>query len=106
MANCADGSSKSKTVPVGSFKPNPFGLYDTAGNVDEWLQDCWHKNYAGAPTNGSAWKAQGGGDCGLRMIWGGSWGCTPEGVRSSYRGCGFTGGRSPSMGFRLAQDFD
>jgi len=108
MANCADNSSKwsAKTVPIGSFKPNPFGLYDTAGNVEEWLQDCWHKNYDGAPTNGSTWKEEGGGDCGLHVLRGRSGGCTPEGVRSSYRSCGFTGGRSQSHGFRLAQVFD
>jgi formylglycine-generating enzyme required for sulfatase activity len=47
------------TSPVGSFPPNPFGLYDTAGNVWEWVQDCWHKSYNGAPTDGSVWQAWG-----------------------------------------------
>jgi formylglycine-generating enzyme required for sulfatase activity len=47
------------TAPVGSFPPNPFGLYDTAGNVWEWVQDCWHKNYNGAPADGSVWGVWG-----------------------------------------------
>ena len=42
-------------IKVGSFKPNPFGLYDMGGGVDQWVEDCWHKNYQGAPADGSAW---------------------------------------------------
>jgi formylglycine-generating enzyme required for sulfatase activity len=64
-ANCNGCGSQwdyKQTAPVGSFAPNPWGLYDTAGNVWEWVQDCWHKNYEGAPEDGSkAWKE--GGDC-------------------------------------------
>ena len=45
---------------MGSFDPNPFGLYDTAGNVWEWVMDCWHENYEGAPGDGSAWLEDGG----------------------------------------------
>ena len=48
------------TSPVGSFPPNAFGLYDMQGNVDQWLEDCWHADYNGAPTDGSAWAS---GDC-------------------------------------------
>ncbi len=44
-----------KTMPVGSFSPNGFGIYDMDGNVQEWVQDCHHKNYIGAPSDGSAW---------------------------------------------------
>ena len=45
-----------QTSPVGSFSPMQFGLYDMAGNVFQWVQDCYHENYDGAPTDGSAWQ--------------------------------------------------
>ena len=53
--NCADVAAAEQPVKVGSFKPNPFGLYDMGGGVDQWVEDCWHKNYQGAPADGSAW---------------------------------------------------
>jgi formylglycine-generating enzyme required for sulfatase activity len=109
MANCNDGSSEwsgQKTAPVGSFKPNPFGIYDTAGNVREWVQDCWHENYEGAPENGSVWKEAGGGKCGQRVVRGGSWTRTPGYIRSSYRIKFVTDVRGYDIGFRLAQDLD
>jgi formylglycine-generating enzyme required for sulfatase activity len=74
MSNCPAGqrkSSEEQTTTVGSFRPNPFGLYDTAGNVFEWVQDYWHYNYKCAPDDGSAWTS--GGDCDGRVIRGGSW---------------------------------
>jgi formylglycine-generating enzyme required for sulfatase activity len=40
---------------VATFKPNAFGLYDMLGNVFEWLEDCFHDSYEGAPADGSAW---------------------------------------------------
>jgi formylglycine-generating enzyme required for sulfatase activity len=58
MVECADHYPE--TAPVGSFKPNPFGLYDMVGNVYVLTADCWNENYAGAPSDGSAWTA---GDC-------------------------------------------
>ena len=53
--NCSDIPANDQPVKVGSLKPNPFGLFDMGGSVDQWVEDCWHKNYQGAPTDGSAW---------------------------------------------------
>ena len=107
MANCGGCESQwdnTQTAPVGSFDPNGFGVSDTAGNVWEWVEDCWHKNYKGAPGDGSAWLEGDGGDCGRRVIRGGSWTGVPEGLRSSYRGWNTAVHRNFNIGFRLAQD--
>ena len=107
MANCNGCGSqweRKQTAPVGSFKPNPFGLYDTAGNVWEWVEDCWHDNYNGAPVDGSAWKEKGGGNCGQRVLRGGSWNLGPVTLRVSSRSGDYAGNRD--LGFRLAQDLD
>jgi len=57
-------------APVGSFPPNPWGLYDMHGNAFEWVEDCWHPNYEGAPKDASPWVEDG---CKYRVIRGGSW---------------------------------
>ena len=72
-----------KTVPVGSFPPNAFGLHDMHGNVWEWVEDCWHLDYRGAPADGSARIA--GGRCSLRVLRGGSWYSADSRVRSADR---------------------
>jgi formylglycine-generating enzyme required for sulfatase activity len=61
---CGGGWDNQQTSPAGSFKPNSFGLYDMAGNVWQWVEDCYHADYNGAPTDGSAWIA---GDCTRRI---------------------------------------
>ncbi len=71
-----------ETSPVESFKPNAFGLDDMAGNVWQWVQDCYHDDYSGLPTDGSAWT---GGDCSRRVVRAGSWYLAPRSVRSAYR---------------------
>ncbi|MFH0344093.1 MAG: formylglycine-generating enzyme family protein [Chromatiales bacterium] len=73
-------------APVGRFRPNEWGLHDMLGNVMEWTEDCWHADYVGAPTDGSAWREQQDGDCARRVIRGGSWGSIPWYVRSAFRG--------------------
>jgi formylglycine-generating enzyme required for sulfatase activity len=84
---------------VGSFPPNAFGLYDTHGNVMQWVEDCFSNFYAGAPTDGSAFQANvpvtgmtsylsymnGTNSCLYRIIRGGCWGDTPNLIRSSSR---------------------
>lgn len=73
MAHCFGCGSQfdpRKPAKVGSFEPNPYGIYDTSGNVAEWVHDCWHENYEGAPSDGSVWE---GGDCSQRIARGGSY---------------------------------
>jgi formylglycine-generating enzyme required for sulfatase activity len=97
MANCIGCGSKwddSQTAPVGSFLPNKFGLYDMVGNVGEWTEDCVHTNYNGAPTDGSAWLADNGGDCTNRIVRSGSWSYAPLYLRSAFR----TRGAPPTTG--------
>ncbi len=108
-ANCDGCGSQwdgKQTAPVGSFQPNPFGLYDTAGNVWEWVQDCWHENYEGAPKDGTAGKKEGGGDCDRCVLRAGSLSYKPGFVRSSYRGWDDAVTRGITIGFRLVQDID
>ncbi len=103
-ANCdtACGDSFRYTAPVGSFKPNGFGLHDMLGNVWEWTEDCWNGNYNSAPTDGTAWL---GSDCGRRVLRGGSWILNPGNVRSAVRMGGVTASRSYryGIGFRVAR---
>ena len=92
-----------KTQPVGQKLPNAFGLFDMHGNVWEWTQDCWHKDYVGAPTNGSPWIT--GCSANERVIRGGSGNDFPANLRSAYRSrfnpdIRYFG----SGGFRLARD--
>ncbi len=94
-----------KTEPVGEpRKPNGLGLYDMSGNVWEWVEDCWHNTYEQAPTDGTAWLEAGNGDCGLRVLRGGSWNGAPVNLRSSLRNWITTVYRLNFLGFRLVQD--
>jgi formylglycine-generating enzyme required for sulfatase activity len=109
VANCAGCGSQwdeKITAPVGSFPPNPIGLYDTAGNVWEWVEDCDHEDYTAAPTDGSVWMKEGGGNCYTRVFRGGAWNYASRGVRSSFRGRGDPGVRSAAIGFRLVREIE
>ena len=97
---CGSGWDNSKTAPVGSFNPNAFGLYDMAGNVWQWVQDCYHGDYSGAPTDGSAWTS---GDCSRRVIRGGSWSGIPLVLRSAYRVSYISVVRTGNLGFRIGR---
>lgn len=86
-ANCKDCGSQwdgRQTAPVGSFAANGFGLYGMAGNVFEWVEDCYHPNYEDAPTDGSAWIT-GCPDIRRRVIRGGSWFYGSELLVSAFR---------------------
>ena len=87
-------------MPVGSFPPNEFGLHDVHGNVWEWVEDCLHVSYNGAPSDGSAWTS--GGDCSERVVRGGSWVIFPRLLRSAYRSRNSSAYRLVDLGFRVA----
>ena len=95
---CDDGFAKA--APVGSFAPNDWGLYDMIGNVWEWVADCWHGNYDGAPDNGSAWIEDG---CTKRVNRGGGWGNHPRTTRVSTRDGDVHTAHSDGLGFRVAR---
>jgi formylglycine-generating enzyme required for sulfatase activity len=102
-ANCKECGSawdNGETSPVGSFKPNAFGLYDMAGNVWQWVEDCDHRDYDGAPTDGSAWT---GGACSRHAVRGGSWVDAPQLLRSAVRLRFSTTFRISNLGFRIAR---
>ncbi|MCP5276292.1 MAG: formylglycine-generating enzyme family protein [Burkholderiales bacterium] len=102
---CGSQCDGRQTAPVGSFKANAFGLHDTAGNVWEWVQDCWHENYRGVPVDGSAWLEANIGDCRRRVVRGGSWINLPQFLRSAFRVKNDAGNASDYLGIRIARDF-
>ena len=104
-ANC-DGcrsawDGRRKTAPVGSFEANGYGLHDVHGNAWEWVEDCWHDNYNGAPGDGEAWVS--GRNCGGRVLRGGSWYSKPWVLRSANRDRNPSGNRDDVDGFRIAR---
>ena len=97
--NCSDIPANEQPVKVGSLKPNPFGLFDMGGGVDQWVEDCWHKTYQGAPADGSAWVEN---DCPSHVIRSGSWRKDSNYARAANRGSYDTNVRYPTHGFRVA----
>ena len=93
-------NSGNRTQPVGRKQANELDLFDMSGNVREWVQDCWHASYDGAPGDGRAWEE---GDCGRRAIRGGSWYGKPGYVRSANRFWYTTYFRNNNLGFRIAR---
>jgi formylglycine-generating enzyme required for sulfatase activity len=97
------GVDRQKTVPVKSFQPNPWGLYQVHGNVWQWVEDCWHSTYdadVSAPADGSAWIT---GDCKARVLRGGAWDGSPFHLRAAFRNYYFPTGGTATYGFRVAR---
>jgi formylglycine-generating enzyme required for sulfatase activity len=94
------GGRRGETLPVDSFLPNPWGLYQVHGNVWDWVADCFNDSYVGAPSDGSAWMS---GDCGKHVLRGGSWIDQPRFLRSAFRLRDVTSRRYNLQGFRVAR---
>jgi len=90
-----------QTAPVGSFAGNAFGLHDMHGNVWEWVEDCYHGNYHGAPADGSPWTDSG--ICHVRVVRGGSWYFLPANLRSALRGWFANNDRDSNFGLRVGR---
>ncbi|MDC1287957.1 SUMF1/EgtB/PvdO family nonheme iron enzyme, partial [Gammaproteobacteria bacterium] len=99
--DCKSDYSTSKPAKIGTYKPNPFGLYDTAGNVFEWVHDCYHRNYKDAPTDGSVWE---GGDCDVRIVRGGAYRSPANSMRVENREKFKSDRGQYNVGFRVARD--
>jgi formylglycine-generating enzyme required for sulfatase activity len=93
---------KGTTAEVGTFPPNPYGLYDMEGNVFEWVEDCWNPTHAGAPSDAS----RRGGDCTRRVVKGGAWYYEADYARPSARMSFPKGSRLNVIGFRVARPLE
>jgi formylglycine-generating enzyme required for sulfatase activity len=93
------GNSGKEPHEVATLRPNPWGLFDVAGNVYEWCADTWHDTYEGRPTDGSAW---GDSDDGRSVLRGGDYGSNPHDLRAAKRGWNPRGGAWPHQGLRPA----
>jgi len=98
---CNQELNTSIPMKVGSFGANPFGLYDTSGNVSEWVHDCWHPNYKGAPTDESAWE---GGDCTQRVVRGGAFISPEQSLRTTSRDKYKSNSSYEFIGIRVARE--
>jgi formylglycine-generating enzyme required for sulfatase activity len=106
-ANCNGCGSQwdyERTAPVGSFAANAFGLHDMHGNVWEWVEDCYHADYNGAPKDGSAWIEEG--ECSGRVVRGGSWVNYPRDLRAAIRNTNSSVIRIFDLGFRVGRTLD
>ncbi|UIF85278.1 formylglycine-generating enzyme family protein [Cupriavidus necator] len=99
--DCGDPWSQDAPAAVGTFAANPYGLHDVNGSVWEWVADCWHSTYKGAPADGRVWNENA---CGARVIRGGSWREGASYMVSSTRFKYSPSVRQSQNGFRVARD--
>jgi formylglycine-generating enzyme required for sulfatase activity len=102
VANCRDcgvGYDSTKPPTVASLQANAFGLHDLSGSVSQWVADCWHSTYQGAPRNGLSWDTP---SCREFVLRGGSWRNEASDVRVASRASYEGGVRYPTHGFRVA----
>jgi formylglycine-generating enzyme required for sulfatase activity len=97
---CDDGYAY--TSPVGSFLPNRFGLHDMAGDIGEWVEDCYHDTYRDVPNDGSAVESCMPKFKNARVMRGGAWNAIPAWLRSASRDIEVPQLRADSFGFRVA----
>lgn len=88
-------------APVGHYRANAWGLHDLAGNISEWVADCWHDSYRRAPKNGDAWLNPG---CRTRVVRGGSWASSPAQTRSAWRAPASVDSSNGRVGFRVVRE--
>jgi len=114
QANCSPGNpelsstrigglqlaARARTLPVQSFAPNPWGLYQVHGNVYDWVEDCWNDNYDGAPSDGSAWTS---GNCNGHVLRGGAFSRNVQAARSAARIWSGSPNRLVYMSVRVAR---
>ena len=100
---CQTGLDPRKPSKVGGFEANKFGIHDTAGNVTEWVKDCWHENYKGAPSDNEVWE---GGNCEFRAVRGGAYISPQQSIRSAKRDKLKSDAGYDHVGIRLARDLD
>ena len=99
--DCSTDLRPSGPIQISSFKPNRFGLYDTAGNVLEWVQDCYHPFYLGAPTDGRAWET---GNCYFRVVRGGAYTSASTSLRTRKRDRYRKDQGYQNIGFRVVRE--